>query len=123
MADFPYQFVGPMLQGMHNIRNDIGTDPMHADRTLYNITVELLVLTSMMMKAIQDIAPTVANDAFWQQRLNTAIDTGPAGDRSAWPGWILLQVPPEDLAKYGATLTDTVPALQAKIDAYNAAAH
>ena len=123
MADFPYQLVGPMLQGMHNIRDDIGTDALRCDRQTYNITIEVLVLIGMVIKAIQDIAPTVATDAFWQARLNTAIDTGPGGDRSAWPGWILLQVPPEDLAKYGATLTDTVPALQAKIDAYNAAAH
>lgn len=119
MADMSYQFVGPMLQAMHSIAGEIGTDIMGADTGTYRLAVELLALQAMTLKIIQDLHPDVVTDAVLQQRLNIAVDTGLGGDRSGWPGWILLQVRPDDLARYGATTTDTVPQLQAKIAAFN----
>ncbi|MEU7170300.1 hypothetical protein ABZ949_02265 [Micromonospora tulbaghiae] len=119
MAAWSSQIVPHLLKAQHSLRNDLGTDVMYADRQTYNINLELLALIAMVMKAVQDLHPTVATDAAWQQRLNVAVDTGPGGDRSGWPGWVLLQVPPEDLARYGATETDSVDVLRAKIDAYN----
>lgn len=120
MANRPYEFVGPMLQAQHAIRDDLGTDIMGTDRQTYAVNLEVLSLVAMTLKILQELFPAVVTDAALQQRLAVAIDTGPGGDRSGWPGWILLQVPPSQLARYGATLTDSVPALQAKIDAYNA---
>lgn len=121
MADRPYQFVGPLLKAMHSVADDLGTDVMHSGKGPYNVTLELLALLAMTLKIIQDLAPTTVTDAYLQQRLNVAIDTGPGGDRSGWPGWILLQIAPEKLAQLGATETDTVPVLQAKLDAWYAA--
>lgn len=120
MAARSYQFVGPMLKAQHAVRNDLGSDVMTADKQTYNINLELLALVAMVLKCVQDAVPGTFTDANLQQRLDTAIDTGPNGDRSGWPGWIVLQVPPEDLGKYGATEADSVPSLQAKIDAYRA---
>jgi hypothetical protein len=114
------QMVPTMLRAQHSVADLLGTDVMGSNASAYNTNLETLALIAMVMKAVQDIAPTVATDAFWQSRLNLAIDTGPAGDRSGWPGWVLLQVAPERLADYGATLTDSAAVLQAKINAYNA---
>lgn len=121
MVAWSSQFVPPLLRGQHNIRDDIGTDIMMTSVSQYRINLEILCLIGMVMKMVQNVAPLVATDAAWQSLLNTAIDTGPNGDRSGWPGWILLQVLPGDLGRYGGTLTDTVPQLQAKIDAWHLA--
>lgn len=113
------EFVPYLVKAMHAARDDIGTDIMAGDHSQYLQFLEILSLIAMVMKAVQDLHPTVATDAVWSQRLGVSIDTGPNGDRSGWPGWVMLQVPPERLARYGGTLTDSVPVLQAKIDAYN----
>jgi hypothetical protein len=123
MAAWSSQFVPPLLKGQHSVRDDLGTDVMSGNVEVYNVNLTTLALISMVMKAIQDIAPAVATDAFWQARLNIAVDTGPNGDRSGWPGWVLAQIAPEDLAIYGATEADSLAVLQAKIAAYNAGGH
>lgn len=120
MADRPYQFVGPMLAAQHSTRDDLGTDIMAADRQTYAVNLQVLSLVAMVVKILQDLHPDVVTDAALVDRLVTAIDTGPNGDRSGWPGWILLQVPPGRLARYGATEADSATVLQQKIDAYNA---
>lgn len=122
MVAWSSQNVPHMLQAQHSsvVTDGLGTDIMGAERSQYNVNLVTLSLIAMVMKAVQDIVPEVATDQFWLDRLNTAVDTGAGGDRSGWPGWVLLQVKPEDLAKYGATTADSVPALQAKINAYNA---
>lgn len=120
MVAMSAQFVPALLKGEHAIAQDLGTDVMLSQGSQYNINLETLCLIAMVMKAVQDLSPSVATDAFWQDRLNKAIDTGPGGDRSGWPGWILLQVPPENLPLYGGTEGDSVSVLQAKIAAYNA---
>lgn len=119
MADRPYQFVGPILQAMHAIADQVGTDVMWSGRDLYNAVVELICLHAMTLKIIQDLHPTLVTDQVLQQRLNEAIDTGPNGDRSGWPGWVLMQIAPEDLARYGATTADTLATLQTKIAIWN----
>lgn len=116
MANWSAAFVPSLLKGQHNVRHDLGTDILSSNRELYNANLTTLALIGMLMKVIQDVAPQVT-DAVWQQRLAVAIDTGPGGDRSGWPGWVLLQVPPEDLARYGATEADSVEVLRAKIAA------
>lgn len=118
MASRPYQFVAPMLKAQHNLRYTMGTDVVTADKQTYNVNLQILSLIAMVLKCLQDAVPLMFTDANLQQRLNEAIDTGANGDRSGWPGWIVLQVPPEDLAKYGATEADLIPQLQAKIDAW-----
>ena len=120
MADRPYQIVAALLKAQHSIATDLGTDVMTVDRETYNVLLLNLTLIAMGLKIQQDLNPAVVTDTALLGRLNTAVDTGPNGDRSGWPGWVLLQVPPEQLARYGATEADTVPQLQAKIDAYNA---
>lgn len=120
MATRPYQFVGAMLKAQHSIRNTIGTDVLSADKQTYNVNLQLLALLAMTLKILQDLRPDIVTDAALQQRLIEAIDTGPNGDKSGWPGWIVLQVAPDDLDRYGATEADDVPTLRAKIDAYNA---
>jgi hypothetical protein len=120
MAAWSSQYVPPLLKGQHSIRDVLGTDVMTSgNRELYNINLTTLALIAMVMKAIQDIAPGVATDAFWQARLHVAIDTGPDGDRTGWAGWVLAQVAPEDLEIYGATEADSLAVLQAKIAAHN----
>lgn len=121
--DWSSGFVPYLVKAMHSARNDIGTDVMGSDHAQYLELLEILALIAMVMKAVQDLHPTVALDSVWAQRLAISIDTGPGGDRSGWPGWVVLQVPPEQLAQYGATEADSVAQLQAKIDAYNAAPH
>jgi hypothetical protein len=118
--DYSAGFVTYLVKAMHNARTDIGTDIMAGDHSQYLQFLELLAIDAMLMKAIQDLHPDAATDAAWAQRLNISLDTGPNGARN-WPGWVVLQVPPERLAKYGATEADSVPVLQAKIDAWNAA--
>lgn len=117
MVTWSAQFVSPLLKGQHSVRNDLGTDVMSGSRDLYNQNLTTLALIGMVMKAVQDIAPAVATDAFWQARLAVAIDTGSGGDRSGWPGWVLAQISPEDLAVYGATEADSLATLRAKIAA------
>jgi len=119
MAAWSSQFVPPLLKGQHAISDQLGTDVMSTSGELYNINLTTLALIGMVMKAVQDIVPTTATDAWWQARLNVAIDTGPAGDRSGWAGWVLAQIAPEDLAIYGATEADSLSVLQAKIAAHN----
>lgn len=118
--DWSAGFVPFLLKGMHDVRQDVGTSPLSIDRTQYMVVLEVLSLVGMVMKAVQDLHPAVATDAVWAQRLAVAIDTGPGGDRSGWPGWVFLQIPPEQLARYGATEADSIGVLQAKIAAYNA---
>jgi hypothetical protein len=112
-------YVPYLLQAQHSraVCDALGTDVMGSGKETYNINLEILMLISMLMKVISDVAPTIT-DAAWQQRLNIAMDTGPNGDRSGWPGWVVLQVPPESLGLYGASLTDSVATLQQKIAAY-----
>lgn len=122
MADWSASFVPYLLEGQHShaVTDNLGTDIMGtADKELYNVNLTLLMLISMVMKVVQDLAPDLVTDALLAHRLAIALDTGPNGDRSGWPGWVVLQVKPEDLAIYGATITDSVDALRAKIDAYN----
>jgi hypothetical protein len=119
-VQFSSGFVPYLVKAMHAARDDIGTDIMGTDHSRYLQYLEIFSLIAMVMKAVQDLAPTQATDAVWAQRLSISIDTGPGGDRSGWPGWIILQVPPEQLSQYGATETDSPAVLQAKIDAYNA---
>lgn len=118
--DWSAGYVPYLLKAMHNVRQDVGTSPMSLDRTQFMVLLEVLSMIGMVMKAMQDLHPAVATDAAFSQRLGIAIDTGPAGDRSGWPGWVVLQVAPEKLALYGATEADSVAVLQQKINAYNA---
>jgi hypothetical protein len=123
VATFSSEFVPPLLKAMHGASGTVGTDPLGSERSRYLQLVEVLVLVAMVLKIIQDLHPTVVTDAVLNQRLAIALDTGPGGDRSGWPGWILLQVAPELLAQYGATEADSAQVLQQKIDAYNAVVH
>lgn len=116
--DFSAQIVPYLVKAMHGARDTIGTDIMIGDRSRYLEILEILALIAVVMKGIQDLHPDAATDAEWARRLNLALDTGPAGARD-WPGWVYLQIQPEDLARYGATEADSVPVLQAKIDAFN----
>jgi hypothetical protein len=120
MVAWSSQFVPYLLKGQHSVRDDLGTDVISGSIEPYNVNLTVLSLISMVMKAIQDIAPGTATDAFWQARLNIAVDTGPNGDRSGWPGWVLAQIAPEDLAVYGATEADSLAVLRAKIAAHTA---
>lgn len=119
MVAWSAQYVPPLLKAEHSIAELLGTDVMSGSAELYNLNLLNLSLIGMVMKAIQDLVPTTATDAWWQARLNIAIDTGPAGDRSGWAGWVLAQIAPEDLAIYGATEADSLSVLQAKIAAHN----
>lgn len=123
MPAWSAQIVPSLLNAQHSpdVTTALGTDIMGSDKATYNVNLELLVLLSMTLKIIQDLAPATVTDAFLQQRLAIALDTGASGDRSGWPGWVLLQIKPEDLAQYGATMTDSPATLQAKIDAYHQA--
>lgn len=123
MADYSAQFVPPLLKAMHNAAGTVGTDPLGTEQSRYLQLVEVLALIAMTLKIIQDLHPAAVTDAVLNQRLAAALDTGPGGDRSGWPGWVLLQIPPELLPQYGATEADTAPILKQKIDAYNAAVH
>lgn len=108
----------PYLLGAQRtvVRDGLGTDIMGGEKSLYNTNLSTLSLIAMVMKVIQDLNPAVATDAAWQARLNAAIDmTG------GWPGWILGQVRPEDLAMYGATMSDSLEVLQQKIRDYDIA--
>jgi hypothetical protein len=119
--DYSAGYLPYLLKAMHNAAGLTGTDIMGADRGRYLQHLELLTLIAMLMKVIQDLHPTVATDAAWLQRLNASLDTGPGGAKD-WPGWIVLEIPPEQLAMYGATETDSPAALQAKLDAFNSGA-
>jgi hypothetical protein len=123
MATYSSQFVPTLLKAMHQSADLVGTDPMGTERSRYLQLVEVLALIAMTLKIIQDLHPTAVTDAALLDRLNACLDTGPGGDKSGWPGWILLQIPPQDLAMYGATETDSAAALQAKMDAYNSGVH
>lgn len=118
---FSARLVPSMLLGQHSVSDALGTDVMFVGREQYNLNLETLALVAMVLQIIQDLAPTVVTDDLLQQRLNLALDTGPNGDRSGWPGWALMQIRPEDLMMYGANLTDDLPTLEAKVAAYNAA--
>lgn len=124
MAAYSAQFVPYLLKAQQSdvVSEAMGTNVMGTDRQTYAVNLELLTLIAMVMKAVQDLVPGTATDAWWQQRLNAALDTGPGGDRSGWPGWVILQIRPEDLARYGATEADSIAALREKIAAYRAAA-
>jgi hypothetical protein len=117
--DYSAHYVPYLVKAMHDASHDVGFDVMYSDRGQYLEMLELLALSATIMKVISDVAPQVT-DGVWAQRLAIALDTGPGGDRSGWPGWVVLQVPPEHLARYGAAETDDVSTLQAKIAAYNA---
>jgi hypothetical protein len=117
--DFSANYVPYLVKAMHNASKDVGFDVMYSDRGEYLQLLEVLSLLAMVMKVISDVAPQVT-DAVWSQRLSISLDTGSGGDRSGWPGWVVLQVPPERLAQYGASETDSVPVLQGKIAAYYA---
>lgn len=116
--DYSAKYAPPLLAAEHSIAVDLGVDVMAVGPELYRINLLTLSLIGMVMKVISDVAPAVT-DTVWQQRLAIAVDTGPGGDRSGWPGWVLLQITPELLAQYGATTADSVASLQAKIAAYN----
>lgn len=122
MASYSSQIIPYLLKAQHSsaVTSALGTDVMAVGKETYNINLEVLTLIAMVMKAIQDIAPLQATDAFWLDRLNHALDTGPNGDTSGWLGWVVLQIRPEDLAIYGGLETDSIATLQAKIDAHNA---
>lgn len=122
MADYSAQMVPTLLKALRStaVVQALGTDVMGGSKETYNVVIEQLCLVAMVMKAIQDLHPTVATDAAWLARLNSALDTGPAGDQSGWPGWVVLQVAPENLAMYGATEADSVASLRTKIETYNA---
>lgn len=125
MVAWSAQMVPSMLQAQHSpdITAALGTDIMGSDRGAYNTNLTTLALIAMVLKMLQDLNPTVVTDAVILQRLGIAIDTGPGGDRTGWPGWVLLGVAPERLAQYGATTADSAASLQTKIDAYNAGVH
>jgi hypothetical protein len=118
LADYSAQYVPALLKAMHNARFTVGTGVMGTERSRYLQILEMLTLFGMLLKIIQDIHPDVATDAAFTQRLNISLDTGPNGAKD-WPGWVMLQIPPEDLPSYGATETDSPAVLQAKINAYN----
>lgn len=119
--DYSSGYVPYLMQAQHSpaVCAGLGTDVMGSPKELYNVNLELLMLLSMVMKVISDVAPQVT-DQVWADRLAHAMDTGPGGDRSGWPGWVVLQVTPEMLATYGATMADSVDVLRQKIAAYNA---
>lgn len=115
------RLVPAMLQGQHSVSDALGTDVMLVGREQYNLNLETLALVAMVLQIIQDLNPAVVTDQVMLDRLNVALDTGPNGDRSGWPGWVLMQIRPEDLMMYGATLTDNLATLEAKVAAYNQA--
>lgn len=117
--DYSAGYVPYLVKAMHSAAPTVGTDIMSSDRGTYLMMLELLAIQAMVMKVVQDLVPGTVTDAFWSARLGISLDTGPGGAQD-WPGWVVLQVPPERLARYGATEADSVGVLQAKIDAYNA---
>jgi hypothetical protein len=123
VADYAAQMVPTLLKALRSptVVQALGTDIMGSTKEFYNIAVEQLCLVAMLMKVVQDLVPATVTDAFLLDRLAHALDTGPGGDMSGWPGWVVLQVAPENLAQYGATEADSVASLRAKIAAYNAA--
>jgi hypothetical protein len=123
MAAWSAQFVPALVKAMHNAAPIVGTDPLGAPPAQFRLMVELLAINAMTLKIIQDLAPGVVTDEFLQERLNIALDTGPDGDKSGWPGWLLAQVSPEMLQQYGADETDSEDVLKQKIDAYNSGGH
>jgi hypothetical protein len=121
MAAYASQIVPYLLKGQHSpaVVSGLGSDIMGSSKEVYNVNLELLMLIAMVMQGVQALLPG-ATDAFWLDRINHALDTGPGGDISGWLGWIILQVAPENLAQYGATEADTVASLRTKIETYNA---
>lgn len=119
MADRPFEYIGPIIKAMESLKYDLGSDIMSGNRELYCAVLELVALHAMTLKIIQDLHPGVVTDEVLGQRLATAVDTGPDGDRSGWPGWLVLGVSPSLLPQYGATESDSVPVLQQKIYDYN----
>lgn len=119
MADRPYQFVPFLMKYLHGLRYDLGTDVMLADPQTYNVALMQCTLHAMTLKILQDLHPDLVTDAALLDRLLTVIDTGPNGDRSGWPGWLLLPVPPEMLAQYGADESTDPGTLRQLIQDYN----
>ena len=56
-------FVPYLLKAQHAIAADLGVDIMTADLSTYRINLTQLSLVAMVMKAIQDLHPTIATDA------------------------------------------------------------
>src|SRR5690349_23408975 len=75
MAAWSSQFVPPLLKGQHAISDQLGTDVMSTSGELYNINLTTLALIGMVMKAVQDIVPTTATDAWWQDRKSTRLNS------------------------------------------------
>lgn len=121
MVAYASQIVPFLLAAQRSspVVDTLGTDIAGSSKETYNVNLELLCLIAMILKIMQDLHPTVVTDAALLARLSSALDTGPGGDMSGWPGYIVLQVPKEKLSIYGGLETDSVSVLLAKIQAHN----
>jgi hypothetical protein len=93
MAANPVDYVQVMLRRQISATSNLGVDITQVSRELYLTNVSLLVLISVVMKALNDKG--VVLDAEWQTRVNAAL-------QGAWPDWIIAQVNPDKPADPGA---------------------
>lgn len=74
MATNPYDMLVPLMQRMHGLAPQLGTDVAQVDRQAYDILVLNTLVSATILLIIQQLAPTVATDAAIAAQFDNALN-------------------------------------------------
>lgn len=74
MATNPYDVMIPLLQRMHGLAGQLGTDVAWVNKEAYDLLVLNTMVSSVILRIIQKIHPTVATDAALLAEFDHALD-------------------------------------------------
>lgn len=73
MATNPYDVLVPLLQRMHGLAPSLGTDIAQVDEQTYDVVTLLALTSSVILRILQKLHPTVVTDAALMAEFDNAL--------------------------------------------------
>jgi hypothetical protein len=74
MATNPYDVLVPLLQRMHGLAPQLGTDLAQIDKQSYDVAVLNVLTSAVILRILQKLNPTVVTDAALMTEFDHALD-------------------------------------------------
>lgn len=74
MATNPYDVLVPLLQRMHGLSPQLGTDIAQVDEQTYDVLTLLALTSAVTLRIVQKLHPTVVTDAALMTEFDNALN-------------------------------------------------